>query len=401
MAEADPGGRGVVGFAHQCGDGRPDLDAHRVALRREDARVRRAVGGDLAGLVLVAVQAVDADGVERLQVTLSHAGERQAVEPRIVGDEADHAAARLLGDAPLGHAEEADVQVVQALALRTPDAAGRAVRLGQLPLLVHRHAREAVVGRVAEDDQDRPLLLHPLGAVALLLQLGERQRLGRARLPTGQRVGEEDAGALGAVRGERGIERLQGQADLEMRDDERRRHDLEAEHPFGRRLLHPRAGQRAQAAPVEVGGDAPEHLGEIGAGAAAGVEDVDVVGGQAVGDAQVVAQRAVDAGDHVADDLGGGVPDAELLAQVRVERFEEGLVEVGYGLALAEAGEERRPVHPVERRRRPVEHLDEAERLQPPGVGELLEQRPQHRSAQVPDRFAPVEAFSGGAGRGT
>ena len=66
--------------------------------------------------------------------------------------------------------------------------------------------------------------------------------------------------------------------------------------------------------PFEVGGDAAHHLGEIRAGAAAGVEYVDVIGGQPFGDAEIVRQRPVDAGDHVSDDLGGGVPDAELFA---------------------------------------------------------------------------------------
>ena len=85
------------------------------------------------------------------------------------------------------------------------------------------------------------------------------------------------------------------------------------------------------------------------------------------------------------------VPDTELLAQVRVEGFEERLVEVGHRLTFVEAGEEGGLVHPVERRRRPVQHFDQAERLQAAGVGKLLEQRPQHRRAQMPDRGAPIK----------
>ena len=90
---------------------------------------------------------------------------------------------------------------------------------------------------------------------------------------------------------------------------------------------------------MEVGGDAAQDLGEIRARAAAWIEDVDVVGGQAVGDAEVVLQGAVDAGDHVPHDLSRCVPDAELLAEVGVEGLQEGLVEVGDGLSLAEAVE--------------------------------------------------------------
>ena len=86
----------------------------------------------------------------------------------------------------------------------------------------------------------------------------------------------------------------------------------------------------------------------------------------------------------------------QLLAQFRIERLEERLVEVGHRFALAETGEERAPVDAVERRRGPVEHVDEAERLQAAGVGYLLEQRPQNRRPQVPHRGAPVER----AGRG-
>ena len=107
-------------------------------------------------------------------------------------------------------------------------------------------------------------------------------------------------------------------------------------------------------------GDAAQHLGEVRAGAAAGIEDVDVIGGQAVGDAEVVLQGAVDAGDHVPHHLGGGVPDAELLAEVGVEGLQEGLVEVGDGLSLAEAVEEGDAVDAVECGGGPVEHLDEA-----------------------------------------
>ena len=46
-----------------------------------------------------------------------------------------------------------------------------------------------------------------------------------------------------------------------------------------------------------------------------GVQDVDVLGGQPVLDAQVVLQGTVHPGHHVTDHLGGGVPDAHLLSQ--------------------------------------------------------------------------------------
>ena len=37
-----------------------------------------------------------------------------------------------------------------------------------------------------------------------------------------------------------------------------------AEHPFGRRLLHPRARERTEALAFEIGGDAAEHFRQIG-----------------------------------------------------------------------------------------------------------------------------------------
>ena len=153
-----------------------------------------------------------------------------------------------------------------------------------------------------------------------------------------------------------------------MGDDEGCGHDLEAEYALGGGLLHAGAGERAEAAALEVGGDASQHLGEVRAGAAAWVEYVDVIGGQPFGDSEVVLQRPVDAGDHVSDDLGGGVPDAELLAEDGVEGLQEGLVEVWDGLALAEPVEEGAAVDAVEGVGGPVQHLDEAQGLEASGV---------------------------------
>ena len=147
-----------------------------------------------------------------------------------------------------------------------------------------------------------------LRSFALLLHLGERYGLLNLRLPTGQRVGEEDAGALGPaclrrdfgrkVVRRRRVERLHGEPDLQMGDDEGRRHDLEAEHALRRRLPDPRAGKRAEAAPFKIGGDAGRsHLRQVGPRAAARIEHVDVLGRQPVRDAEVILQRPVHAGD--------------------------------------------------------------------------------------------------------
>ena len=116
------------------------------------------------------------------------------------------------------------------MSLGSPHPLDGAVGLRQLPFLVHRHAREAVVGRVAQDDQHRRFLLHPC------------------------------------------------------------------------------AGQGAEPLAPQVGDDALQRLGQVGPGAAARVEDVDVLGGQPILDAQVVLQGAVDAG-HQTGLLISGPPN--------------------------------------------------------------------------------------------
>ena len=92
--------------------------------------------------------------------------------------------------------------------------------MGQLALLVHGDAGETVVGRVADDDQHGGILLDSLGAVPFLLQLREGQRLLHRRLPSGQRVGEEDAGPFAVIIiRQRRAQLLHGEADLQVGDD--------------------------------------------------------------------------------------------------------------------------------------------------------------------------------------
>ena len=161
-----------------------------------------------------------------------------------------------------------------------------------------------------------------------------------------------------------------------MRDHEGGRHYLEAEDPMRGGLLHPRTGESTQALALQICCDATQHLGQVRAGTAAGVENVHVLAGQPVGDAEVVLEGLVHAGHHVAHHLGGGVPHAKLLAQVGVEGLEERFVEVGHGLALAEFGKEGVAFHAVERGGRPVQHFHQAQGLQPARVRNLLEQCP-------------------------
>src|SRR4051812_43046838 len=77
----------------------------------------------------------------------------------------------------------------------------------------------------------------------------------------------------------------------------------------------------------------PQRLDQIRACPATRIEHHHARIGQAVGDAVILDQRAVDAPDHILNDLGGRVPDAELLAQLWIEFGEERLVEILHGLA--------------------------------------------------------------------
>ena len=104
----------------------------------------------------------------------------------------------VLHDAALGHAEEAHVQVVQALPLRLGSVLRRPVGRTRSALLLHvGDTGEAVVRRVPQHHQDRPLALHLVRSVALFFEFDEGQMLGISRrLPSGQRVGQEHAHPL-------------------------------------------------------------------------------------------------------------------------------------------------------------------------------------------------------------
>ena len=102
------------------------------------------------------------------------------------------------------HAEESHVEVVQALALGAAHPLRGAVRFRESALLLHRHARETVVGRIADDHQNRRLLFHGVSAAPFLLQFRKGERFLRCvELPAGERVGEEYARALRVVVGKR------------------------------------------------------------------------------------------------------------------------------------------------------------------------------------------------------
>ena len=96
-----------------------------------------------------------------------------------------------------------------------------------------------------------------------------------------------DAGALLAVLGEGRAEAVERQADLQVADDKRRRQDLKAEDAAHGRLLQVVGDERVAALVAQRLGDLVEHLDQVGAGAAAGVEHHDARVGQAVGDVEL------------------------------------------------------------------------------------------------------------------
>ena len=278
----------MLRLAHQGRDGRPDLDPLRVRFGRENARIGRAVGCNLACPVLVPVKAIDTHGVECFQITLAHSRERQAVQPRVVGNEAHHATSRALGDPSLRHPKEPHIKIVEPLSIRSLHPSHNSVRLAQFALLVNRHACESVIRRVSEHHQDRRLQLHTRRLVALVLEFRERQRLRGSGLPPAQRVGQKDACSLASVLGQRRTEIFQCQPYLQLCHDKRRGHDLEPEHPLRGRPLQPLPGQPITIPGPGVGIDPPQHLGKERAGSAARIQHVNVIRCQPLGDSKIV-----------------------------------------------------------------------------------------------------------------
>ena len=93
------------------------------------------------------------------------------------------------------------------------------------------------------------------------------------------------------------------------------RHDFKAIHTLHRRLL--RFGERQLTfafVVLERFNYPAQYLNEIRASTAAGIEHVDARVGEAVGDAEFVAQDRVDARNHVLDDFRRGIPHTECLA---------------------------------------------------------------------------------------
>jgi hypothetical protein len=142
-----------------------------------------------------------------------------------------------------------------------------------------------------------------------------------------------------------------------------------------------------------------ENSSEIGSGTAAGVEDADSGAGQAERLVEVGAEKMVNAGNHILDDLFGGVPDAEILAELRIEGFKKWLVEVGDGFVFAE-GIEKGGLDAVESFTGEIEHLLELDGVKRAGFGDLAEELAEDRDAEIVGGEAPIETCAGGTALG-
>jgi len=114
--------------------------------------------------------------------------------------------------------------------------------------------------------------------------------------------------------------------------------------------------------------------------AAAGIEDADAGRGEAERLVKFGAEEMIDALDHVVDDLAWRVPDAQLLAELWVEGFKEGLVEVVDSIFFSERCEED-GLDAVERVASEVEYFGQRGGVEAAGFGDGIEELPENGDA--------------------
>ena len=184
---------------------------------------------------------------------------------------------------------EAHVQVVQPLLLGLPHVPNGAVRLGQLALLIHGHTRESVVGGVPR-------------MTSTGVSCFTRSARSRSSSNSGKGSGfcvlgsqpvsalvRNTPGPLVAVVRQGRVQGLHGQADLGGGATTKGAGIISKPNTRCVAACFTRAPVSApRALAPQVGGDALQRFGQVGPGASAGVEDVDVLGGQPVLNAQVV-----------------------------------------------------------------------------------------------------------------
>ena len=214
----------------------------------------------------------------------------------------------------------------------------------KVTLLGNGNSCVTVVGRVAEDNEDGLFLFHLAGGVAFVVETREGNlfRLFLGRFPAGEGVGQIDPSALGwiAAVAQRRAEGFKFEAELQVGDDEWRGEDLEVEDALHRRFLEVMGDEGVAPLLVQRRSYAAEHRAQVSPGAAAGIEHDDPGIRKAIGEPELGAQDRIHTLHLIADDLIGGVPDAEFLAQFGIERVQEGLVEVLDGVPLVEGLED-------------------------------------------------------------
>jgi hypothetical protein len=137
--------------------------------------------------------------------------------------------------------------------------------------------------------------------------------------------------------------------------------------------------------------DAMEDGCEIGSGPTAGIENADGGAGEAKGLIELSAEETIDALDHVFDDWLGRVPDAEVFAELGIEGFKKGLVEVGDGLVFAECIEEG-GLDAVEGFSGEMEDLLKLDGVESAEFRDLAEKLAKDGDAEIVGGETPVEA---------
>ena len=209
-------------------------------------------------------------------------------------------------------------------------------------------------------------------------------------------VGQEDVEALPAGHRESGFGAGDLQGELQVAYRVGRHQQLETEQPRQQMVSHVVRPRPSEPLALDGRPDRRDDLPEEGAGAGCGVEnqharalcqrpvsrlEVDHIRiGKTVREVEPVAQQAVDAAHDVGHDRLWRVVDAPHLAQFRVIRGEEILVEVDHWIifhgSTAEIGQDSRHVRTVEQRRQIVHDPSDA----------LVDTRPGDPSENVPQK---------------
>ncbi|CUS46509.1 hypothetical protein MGWOODY_Smn424 [hydrothermal vent metagenome] len=413
-------------------DRRAGLDTARVHVRGEHAVVARAgagqtLGDDLAGAIFITVEVVDPNGMEIRQQRPSHQRVGPARQIGGVGDVGDHAIVGGDPDPLFSQPEKANVKIVKQLlpdpelliepaaALLLHQEAAETVELDQavlgllldqldplvmsdqLSLFRLRCAGEAVIRWVADDDDDLGLALHLLRGVELLAHLGKIEFDVAMLVPARKRVRQIDGKAPVGIRFR--AELLQQQIELQLGDREGRGQNLEADDAVLKRPCQFQSDGGGVAFRYQFFGNAAGDLEKIGAGPAAGIEHDHTGIGQASCAAEFGLQQIVDAPDLIADNLGRRVPDAEILAQLGIERLKERFVEIGDGRGRGFAIDRReghpsakqRTIYPIQRGDRPRQIRFEPEMFHARRVANVVQQRVEERNGEEAVGVVDVE----------